>query len=142
MSRDTVDKIVNSVLYEGYMLYPYRRSALKNRHRWNFGIVYPQEMNSRGMQTECLVEGDPEIDVVVEVRFLQLFEQDSWQEATERRIEIATSGVHHFDFGSLRGMADVQHEKLHAGCYRLRVEIANCTVRDGAVDPLLQSLIS
>jgi len=36
-----VDTIVNTVLYEGYMLYPYRRSALKNKHRWNFGLVYP-----------------------------------------------------------------------------------------------------
>src|SRR5262249_8846648 len=41
MTSEFVDKIVNSVLYEGYMLYPYRRSSLKNQHRWNFGLVYP-----------------------------------------------------------------------------------------------------
>ena len=142
MSRDVVDKIVNSVLYEGYMLYPYRRSALKNRHRWNFGIVYPHAMDARGMQTECLIEGAPYIDLVVEVRFLQLFEQDSWQEATERRVEIAASGVHHFGYDSLQGSVAVQHEKLPSGCYSIRVEIANCTVRDNTVDPLLQSLVS
>src|SRR5262249_27621931 len=72
-----VDKIVNSVLYEGYMLYPYRRSSLKNQHRWNFGIVYPQGLEPSDMKTECLVEGADDAVLRVEVRFLQLFEKDS-----------------------------------------------------------------
>ena len=57
MTLDLVDKIVNSVLYEGYMLYPYRRSSLKNQHRWNFGIVYPERTEPYCMTTECLIEG-------------------------------------------------------------------------------------
>ena len=39
MKPDLVQKIANSILYEGYMLYPYRRSSLKNQHRWNFGVT-------------------------------------------------------------------------------------------------------
>jgi len=31
MNSDLVDKIARAVLYEGYILYPYRPSALKNR---------------------------------------------------------------------------------------------------------------
>ncbi len=41
MNAALVDGIVKAVLYEGYMLYPYRPSAVKNRQRFNFGVVYP-----------------------------------------------------------------------------------------------------
>ena len=44
MSLPLVEKIANAVLYEGYLLYPYRSSAVKNRQRWNFGVVYPQRV--------------------------------------------------------------------------------------------------
>jgi hypothetical protein len=38
-----VDRIARSVLYEGYLLYPYRPSSLKNAKRWTFGTLYPEE---------------------------------------------------------------------------------------------------
>ena len=41
MNRELAMKVANAVLYEGYMLYPYRPSAIKNRQRWSFGILYP-----------------------------------------------------------------------------------------------------
>src|SRR5580704_7360831 len=31
-----VESVVQAVLYEGYMLYPYRPSSVKNRQRWTF----------------------------------------------------------------------------------------------------------
>jgi hypothetical protein len=37
-----VEKIAAAILYEGYILYPYRPTAVKNRQRWNFGTLYPQ----------------------------------------------------------------------------------------------------
>ena len=40
-TADPVREIADAVLYEGYVLWPYRRSALKNRQRWTFGGVYP-----------------------------------------------------------------------------------------------------
>jgi hypothetical protein len=40
--RDPVAAIADAVLYEGYLLWPYRRSALKNQRRWTFGGVYPR----------------------------------------------------------------------------------------------------
>ncbi|MBA2284899.1 MAG: hypothetical protein H0W02_05415, partial [Ktedonobacteraceae bacterium] len=43
MRLEQVKEIANAVLYEGYLLYPYRQSALKNRTRWTFGAVYPRE---------------------------------------------------------------------------------------------------
>ena len=41
MNAALVDGIVKAVLYEGYMLYPYRPSV-KNRQRWTFGGLYPR----------------------------------------------------------------------------------------------------
>ncbi len=79
MNAAMVDGIVNAVLYEGYMLYPYRPSAVKNRQRFNFGVVYPRVYaEAQGgtdtwtMQTECLVLGSGATQCVVRVRFLRL----------------------------------------------------------------------
>ena len=99
--RDPVEEIVDAVLYEGYMLYPYRPSAVKNRVRWTFGGVHPRaysEEHGAGeawqMQTECLVLPELECRLSVEIRFLHLLERieaghDTWQEATERRFRCA-----------------------------------------------------
>jgi hypothetical protein len=42
MNFTAVEKIANAILYEGYILYPYRPTAIKNRQRWNFGTLYPR----------------------------------------------------------------------------------------------------
>lgn len=39
MKLSLVDQIATAVLYEGYLLYPYRASAVKNRQRFNFGVL-------------------------------------------------------------------------------------------------------
>jgi hydrogenase maturation protease len=113
---DPVRAIADAVLYEGYVLWPYRRSALKNAQRWTFGGVYPRahaEARAAGddpwtMRTQCLVEGGPETRVGVGVRFLhvvrrQLLDGDgrpvdellaggerhlSWEEAVEREVAL------------------------------------------------------
>jgi len=84
------EKVANAILYEGYLLYPYRHSALKNRQRWTFGILYPPayEEVSRGtersaMHTECLVQAQPDACVRVELRFLHLIAR----QVAERRAD-------------------------------------------------------
>jgi hypothetical protein len=79
---DTAKKIAEAVLYEGYLLWPYRRSARKNQQRWTFGGVYPRAYSeARGeddpwiMQTQCLVLGDEETAIEVKVRFLHVVER-------------------------------------------------------------------
>ena len=79
---DRIRKIADAVLYEGYLLWPYRRSALKNQQRWTFGGVYPEAYSTaRGeddpwwMQTQCLVEGGEDATVQVRVRFLHVIER-------------------------------------------------------------------
>jgi hydrogenase maturation protease len=82
MNSAAADRIAKAVLYEGYMLYPYRPSAVKNQQRFNFGVVYPQPFSDaqKGtdpwtMQTECLVQGNLAAKLEVQVRFLQLVER-------------------------------------------------------------------
>ncbi|MFJ5032972.1 hypothetical protein ACIQB5_34015 [Streptomyces sp. NPDC088560] len=68
--------VADAVLYEGYVLYPYRASAAKNRLRWQFGVLYPPALTAPGetcaLRTECLLEprGAPKVDV--ELRFLRV----------------------------------------------------------------------
>jgi hypothetical protein len=108
MNAALVDSIVKAVLYEGYMLYPYRPSAIKNRQRFNFGVLYPQaysgvlaQSDASGMQTQCLVEGDPATLCTVKVQFLRIVERSGvqgtqsqpWQEAVEEVVEITDSDL-------------------------------------------------
>lgn len=93
-----VGKIARAVLYEGYLLYPYRRSALKNRQRWNFGVLYPpawaaaQKGSDRSyFQMECVAIGEGAA-IDVSVRFLRLRERDGRQEATEEEVKIDSVG--------------------------------------------------
>jgi hypothetical protein len=99
MNLDAVRRIADAVLYEGYILYPYRASAQKNRSRWQFGVVMapgyaavdPSETSVT--QAEFVLEhsGQPEIQVIL--RFLQVQRRSTegapgvWDEAVEREIE-------------------------------------------------------
>ncbi|MEO8897933.1 MAG: hypothetical protein ABI473_04415 [Candidatus Dormibacter sp.] len=79
MNRDVVDRIVAATLYEGYILYPYRPSSVKNQVRWTFGGVYPREYSDAvggaepwAATTECLLRGGDNATVEVTVRFLHV----------------------------------------------------------------------
>jgi hypothetical protein len=82
MSLARVEAIVKATLYEGYILYPYRPSNVKNQQRWTFGGVYPSNHAAQDggypscMQTECLVEGDSETEIQAYVRFLHLVRRE------------------------------------------------------------------
>lgn len=85
------------------MLYPYRRSAVKNRQRWTFGILYPPEYREvmqgterSSMHTECLIETNTRASIRIQLRFLHLMcvqgdtnegELADWDEAAERTAE-------------------------------------------------------
>jgi hypothetical protein len=107
---DEVRRLADAVLYEGHVLWPYRRSSIKNRQRWTFGGVYPRtyaEWSSDRsiVRTECLVEGDdPVLDI--EVRFLHVLHRQAlagdtlqpvdeldgyltWDETAERTVRLS-----------------------------------------------------
>jgi len=112
---DAARQIADAVLYEGYLLWPYRRSALKNRQRWTFGGVYPRgHSDGRAddpweMRAQCLLEGPDDAPLGVSVRFLHVVRRQvrrlgpdgfedvdeltlagerhlSWEEAVEREV--------------------------------------------------------
>ncbi|MGH7073396.1 MAG: hypothetical protein ACREFD_04260 [Stellaceae bacterium] len=78
MIAPDIRAVADAILYEGYILYPYRRSALKNQQRWTFGGLFPKVYAERGggdrwsMQCECLVRGDAGTRVGAAVRFLHI----------------------------------------------------------------------
>src|SRR2546425_4544807 len=79
MTASLVEKIADAVLYEGYLLYPYRHTSLKNRFRWTFGVVPPRSDGQPSdtpehnfMQTEGLLRGSEKTAIEVKVRFLQV----------------------------------------------------------------------
>lgn len=71
---DAVAQVARAVLYEGYLLWPYRASALKNTRRWTLGGVYPPACAATGdsslMRTQVLVEADPGDTVDVRLCYL------------------------------------------------------------------------
>ncbi len=81
MSTDPIRAIADTVLYEGYILWPYRRSALKNQRRFTFGGVYPpaharlHDDDRSALRAEILLEAPPESPVEVTVRFLQVVDR-------------------------------------------------------------------
>ncbi len=92
MSLAEVRRVADAVLYEGYILYPYRASAQKNRSRWQFYRASAQKNRSRWqfgvlmppgfaaadpsetsqMQAECVFEHRGQPTVEITVRFLQV----------------------------------------------------------------------
>ncbi|MCX4849643.1 hypothetical protein [Streptomyces sp. NBC_00893] len=79
MSMDQVRSIADAVLYEGYLLYPYRASSHKNRSRWQFGVLGPPHATAASfgeepeMEMQCLLAPqDGPSAVTVHLRFLQL----------------------------------------------------------------------
>jgi hypothetical protein len=87
-------KIADAVLYEGYLLYPYRASAVKNQVRWQFGVFVPPGFTvteeSSSCQTECLVEAGELVHT--RSRFLHVQARtsegaESFDEAAEREID-------------------------------------------------------
>lgn len=152
MSAELVERIANAVLYEGYMLYPYRASAVKNQRRFNFGVLAPPSYcaaqsgtESCIMRTECLVCGGPRTTLDVRVRFLQVMPgtaPESWQSAMEREVGLsdcclsdlaAQARLEKFRFpmdsgtGSIEGTVTVTAQLLEEGFYRVAVSVANRT---------------
>ena len=103
MNLDCVEKIAEAVLYEGYLLYPYRASAVKNQQRWNFGVLCPRSYSEQQngteawmMQTECLLQADPSTRLHTEIRFLQIVNR-SIGRLTHRLYELPSGGEPEFE---------------------------------------------
>ncbi|MEO3808152.1 hypothetical protein ABGB17_04050 [Sphaerisporangium sp. B11E5] len=76
---DAARAVADAVLYEGYLLYPYRASAAKNRLRWQFGVLVPpayqETAEPSGSVTEVLLDGGANALLRVRLRFLHVRER-------------------------------------------------------------------
>ncbi|WP_410619145.1 hypothetical protein [Amycolatopsis sp. cmx-8-4] len=87
----------DAVLYEGYLLYPYRASAGKNKVRWQWGVLMPPSYASADIgehasaRVECLLEPPAHTILHVKLRFLQartrVTPDSTWDEAVEHEID-------------------------------------------------------
>lgn len=154
---DPTRQIARTLLYEGYLLWPYRRSALKNQQRWTFGGVYPRGYSvARGeddpwqMRTQCLLMADPEAIVDVSVRFLHVVRRDLARcrgDELEPVPELTVAGSRHlaWDEAAEREVtaADLEIGRLLRVPHRCEVEVpageetawlvGHCGRREGAV---------
>ena len=138
-----MNELVESLLYEGYALYPYTPGATKNATPTPFGIVYPpayaRQLDSTydHLELQCVVEGDLRVDC--EVRFL--LPSGERHVAEPQRIE----GVGSFEVGALRVRTALEVAPLADGRWLISYRVENRTeVPDGLDrgDALRHSLIS
>jgi hypothetical protein len=108
---EAAQAVADAILYEGYLLYPYRRSADKNRIRWQFGVLVPRawaeahglvdagvagSAESWWQQTECLLETAESATVQIRLRYLQLQRKS----VEERLVDGAHRPVDRLEVGS------------------------------------------
>jgi hypothetical protein len=92
VSRQGVEELVGTLLYEGYALYPYTPGATKNATPTPFGIVYPpayaevQPAAFAMVRLECVLEAGPDAALSGTVRFLQAAGER--HQGVERRLEV------------------------------------------------------
>jgi hypothetical protein len=165
MKPTPVELIVRAVLYEGYILYPYRASALKNRHRWSPGGLAP----GSSLRAECLAVGDASAVVSVCVRFLHPLlrtgrDAAPRQEAAEREVAVSdfrlgelTAALRREVFAfpasqsveraqhAIEGAVEVSAGRVGERVFRVAVQLSNLTPLDAGAnrdDTALRSLAS
>jgi hypothetical protein len=150
-----IRKIANAVLYEGYMLYPYRPSNVKNRQRWTFGGLYPASYAERNgdssrLHAEVLVKPSDGLTLEIHVRFLHLMAEERRGRMCQRALErdVVLHGVElegrysrAFSFSALedreasttrrrqriQGLVEVASGPIDAGLHKLSVRVTNTT---------------
>jgi hypothetical protein len=75
-SWDRARAVADAVLYEGYLLYPYRGTSSKNQSRWQFGVLGPPGAADAGLGEDDTLAAQFPADsaqaITMVVRFLQL----------------------------------------------------------------------
>ena len=139
---ESLRAIANAVLYEGYMLYPYRPSALKNqRPGWSFGSLLPPAYvaanpgESAFMSAQVLASADGKASLGIEARFLQL-QDDTAEGPKERSIEAQASlgeilrqrRTIPFGFESqfpIEGLLEIRAESISEKLVRISLSLRN-----------------
>ncbi|MFJ4655126.1 hypothetical protein ACIP5Y_27945 [Nocardia sp. NPDC088792] len=98
MVRAHARAVADAVLYEGYLLYPYRANSRKNQSRWQFGVLGPQGAAADGLgedselRAQFLLEGPPATTLTLALRFLQLQQRAVHDSTGQVRAELLVDG--------------------------------------------------
>ncbi len=142
----SVEQLVDSLLYEGYALYPYTAGATKNATPTPHGIVYPPSYAEANpfanalLRAEVVLEFGPGATVAAAVRFLQA--SGEGHQGVERAIELAPvavddlfsssagDGFHFEGEGEMRGRVRIRAELLGDGLARIKLCVHNTSELD------------
>jgi hypothetical protein len=159
MTLEQALAVGNAVLYEGYLLYPYRASARKNQMRWQWGVLMPPSFASADdgeyadCQAQCLLEPGARTTLHIKLRFLHAQTRDvyengrkvpsvtvgdteylSWDEAVEREIDaVLPLGEAEVPFSVPGGM---KNERISTDVQLIRCTEPLSGVIRTAVEPL------
>ncbi len=152
MKRSPAAAISDAVLYEGYLLYPYRESAIKNQYRWTFGCLFPKtwcqqyEPSDRDhLHAEFLMVVAPRAEIDIRLRCLVLTAGD--EEAAPRDREVALAGIRPGDCidkqrceslsvtaeddTAVRGQMTIASRSVGPDLLRVSIEVRNLTGCNG-----------
>lgn len=139
----SVEQLVDSLLYEGYALYPYTPGATKNATPTPHGIVYPPAYAGANpaahssLRVEVVLEHGEDATVAGTVRFLQA--SGDRHQGIERGLELPATALaelaveprrREFSFAAeteLRGRAALRVERLGPGLARVKLCVHNET---------------
>ena len=151
-TKSHLERLVDSLLFEGYALYPYTPGATKNATPTPFGIVYPADYARNEthafdrMQIQGIITNADAL-VTGEIRFLQA--SGDKHKAIERRVQLgAAPSTVGFEFDDLEGKAELIVERLPSGMGRVTFQVENVTeltdeeATGDRKDALLKSMLS
>jgi hypothetical protein len=139
-ATDHFERLLGTLLWEGYALYPYTSGATKNSTPTPFGIVYPPLYAAtnagarEALALRGLAQAAPVAPLCAEVRFLQ--SSGPRHEAAERRISFAALPLaelalapreHAFAEGDLRATMRLSAEHLGPELYAVELRVENTT---------------
>ncbi|HEY1658436.1 MAG TPA: hypothetical protein VGG14_08820 [Candidatus Sulfotelmatobacter sp.] len=140
MNRQLAEQVANAILYEGYMLYPYRSSSIKNQQRWTFGTLYPPQYSEvragterSTLHSECMLQisngSKAPATVHIQLRFLQL---DSADECADRSSDFDVDPARElhsftFRFAGIVGTLSIACQPIANHIFKLIIEATNAT---------------
>jgi hypothetical protein len=139
-----LERLLDSLLYEGYALYPYTPEAAKNATPTPFGIVYPPAYAAQGeasfdqLLLRCECRAPEGATVEAEVRFLAA-SGERHQARAHRAVlvPLVLGGGEHvedFDFGSVSMRATLSSEQLGEGRAGVGLRVHNTTPTGAELD--------
>ena len=144
-----VEELLESLVFEGYALYPYTAGATKNATPTPFGIIYPPAYAAGAdgpldhLQAQCLAQVAPGASFRAEVRFLQAVGER--HRATERRVGVDAPGAAPVAFPPLEAVARLSVDAAGEGLARATLRVENGTPAPAGIDrtaALVASLLS